>query len=120
MEDQARLIVQTMKSIGVKRLIFVSSMGIYDEMPRESWSSALGPYRKSAEVVEHSGLDYTVIRPAWLNDNDEIDYGTTQKGERFMNPSGVVSLMSVADLIIKLATTPNFGVRQRLGVHKGS
>lgn len=119
MEEQARLIVQAMAKHGVKRLIFVSSMGIYDEIPRESWSSALGPYRKSAEVVESSNLDYTVVRPAWLNDDDEIDYGTTQKGEPFKNPSGVVSRKSVADLVVKLATTPGLGVRLSLGVHKG-
>lgn len=120
MEEQARLIVETMKKAGVKRLIFVSSMGIYDEIPRQSWNSSLGPYRKSAEVIESSDLDYTVLRPAWLNDENEIDYGTTQKGERFKNPSGVVSRKSVADLVVKLATTPGFGVRQSLGVHKGS
>ncbi len=120
MEEQARLIVATMTTLGVKRLIFVSSMGIYDEIPRESWSSALGPYRKSAEVVESSDLDYTVLRPAWLNDADEIDYGTTPKGEPFLNPSGVVSRKSVADLVVKLVTTPGFGVGQSLGVHKGS
>lgn len=118
MEEQARLIVQSMKHAGVRRIIFVSSMGIYDEIPRESWSSALGPYRKSAEVIENSDLDYTVIRPAWLNDEDEIDYGTTRKGERFVNPSGVVSRKSVADLVVKLATTPGLGVRDSLGVHK--
>lgn len=120
MEEQARLIVRAMAKHGVKRLIFISSMGIYDEIPRESWSSALGPYRKSAEVIESSDLDYTVVRPAWLNDDDEIDYGTTQKGEPFKNPSGVVSRKSIADLVVKLATTPGLGLRQSLGVHKGS
>lgn len=118
MEEQARLIVEVMKKLGVKRLIFVSSMGIYDEIPRESWSSSLGPYRKSAEVIENTNLDYTILRPAWLNDVDEIDYGTTQKGEPFKNHSGVVSRKSVASLIVKLATTPGLESRQSLGVHK--
>ena len=35
-------------------------------------------------------------RPAWFNDRDEIDCGTTKKCEK--NPSGVVSRKSVADL----------------------
>ncbi|MDY3551151.1 NAD(P)H-binding protein [Gemmata sp. JC717] len=120
MEDQARAIVQAMTKAGVRRLIFVSSMGIHDEIPRESWSSALGPYRKSAEVVEGSGLDYTVVRPAWLSDEDEVHYGTTRKGEPFRNPGGVVSRKSVADVIVKLATTPGLGVGESLGVHKGA
>ena len=120
LEDQARLIVQTMARLGLKRLIFVSSMGIYDEVPGESFHSALVPYRSSAEIIESSDLDYTIIRPAWLNNVDEIDYGTTQKGEPFKNPSGVVSRKSVADLVVKLATTPGLESRRSLGVHKGA
>lgn len=120
MEEQARAVVRAMTKAGVRRLIFVSSMGIHDEIPRESWSAALGPYRKSAEVVEGSGLDYTIVRPAWLSDEDEVDYGTTRKGEPFHNPDGVVSRKSVADLIVKLATTPELRVGESLGVHKGA
>ena len=119
LEEQARLIVETMGRLGPKRLIFVSSMGIYDEVPGESGHAALVPYRKAAEVIERSDLDYTILRPAWLNDEDEVDYGTTEKGEPFKNPSGVVSRKSVADLVVKLATTRGLAVRKSLGVHKG-
>lgn len=118
MEDQAKLIVRMMNKIGTRRLIFISSMGIYDEAGGQSFGSVLDPYRKSAEVIEQSDLDYTILRPAWLNDRDEIDYGTTRKGEPFRNPSGVVSRKSVADLVVKLATTPGLEVRQSVGVHK--
>jgi len=118
LEDQARLIVDTMKKVGLKRLIFISSMGIYGEAPGESGNSALVPYRRAAEVIERSDLDYTILRPAWLNDEDEIDYGTTRKGEPFTNPEKVVSRKSVADLVVKLATTPGHESRQSLGVHK--
>ena len=69
-------------------------------------------------MIEASSLDYTILRPAWLSDENEIDYGTTHKGEPFKNPSGVVSRRSVADLVVKLATTPGCEVRQSLGVHK--
>jgi uncharacterized protein YbjT (DUF2867 family) len=69
-------------------------------------------------VIERSDLDYTIIRPAWLNNKDEIAYGTTEKGEPFANPRAVVSRKSVADLVVKLALTPNVGVRNSLGVHK--
>ena len=72
-------------------------MGIYEEVPGESYRSILDLYRNSASVIEASDLDYTIVRPAWLSDRDEIDYGTTQKGEAFKNPSGVVSRKSVAD-----------------------
>jgi uncharacterized protein YbjT (DUF2867 family) len=120
LEEQARLIVRTMDNRGLKRLIFVSSMGIYGEAAGQDFGSALTPYRRAAEVIEQSDLDYTILRPAWLNDRDEIDYGTTQKGEAFKNPNGVVSRKSVADLVVKLATTPGLEVRRSLGMHKAS
>ena len=120
LEEQAGLIVKTMQKLGLKRLIFISSMGIYDEAAGQDSGSVLDPYRRSAEVLEQSELDYTILRPAWLNNRNEIDYGTTQKGEPFKNPGGVVSRKSVADLAVKLATTPGLEVHRSLGVHKAS
>ena len=120
MEEQARSIIKAMHKAGVKRLIFISSMGIYGEVPGERYRSILDPYRDSARAIEASDLDYTIIRPEWLNDRDEVDYGTTQKGEPFKNPSATVSRKSVADLVVKLATTPGLEIRKSLGVHKAS
>jgi uncharacterized protein YbjT (DUF2867 family) len=118
LEEQARLIVQTMDHLGLKRLIFISSMGVYGEAEGQELGGALVPYRRAAEIIEASDLDYTILRPAWLSDRDEIDYGTTQKGEPFKNPSGVVSRKSVANLVVKLATTPGLESHRSLGVHK--
>ena len=118
LEQQARCIVQAMEKTGLKRLIFISSMGIYDEIPGERHGSILEPYRKAADIIETSGLDYTILRPAWLNNRDEIDYGTTRKGEPFKNSSEVVSRKSVADLVVKLAMTSGLEIRSSLGVHK--
>lgn len=118
LERQAHGIVQAMEKTGLKRLIFISSMGIYDEIPGERHGSILEPYCKSASIIEASTLDYTILRPAWLNDRDEIDYGTTRKGEPFKNASAVVSRKSVADLVVKLAMTPGLEIHSSLGVHK--
>jgi len=120
MEQQARCILAAMRKTGLKRLIFISSMGIYDEVPGEHHGSILDPYRKSAGLIEASGLDYTIIRPAWLHNRDEIDYGTTHKGQPFENASEQVSRKSVADLVVKLATTPGLEIHSSLGVHKAT
>jgi uncharacterized protein YbjT (DUF2867 family) len=120
LEQQARCIVKAMERTGLKRLIFISSMGIYDEIPGERHSSVLEPYCKAASIIEASGLDYTIIRPAWLNNRDEISYATTHKGQPFENASEQVSRKSVADLVIKLATTPGLEIRSSLGVHKAT
>ncbi|WP_316859576.1 NAD(P)H-binding protein [uncultured Cohaesibacter sp.] len=118
MVEQARTIINAMHNAKVKRLIFVSSMGIYDEVPGQRYSGILDPYRDSALAIEASDLDYTIIRPEWLNDLDEIAYGTTRKGEPFKNPQAYVSRKSVADLIVKCTTVPGFGIGESLGVHK--
>ena len=78
------------------------------------------PTAKRPTSSKSADLDYTIIRPAWLNDRDEVDDGTTRKGEPFENADAVVSRKSVADLVVRLATTPDLHVRESLGVHKPS
>jgi uncharacterized protein YbjT (DUF2867 family) len=116
LERMAASIVKAMGKTGVRRLIFISSMGIYDEVPGQHYSSVLDPYRKAAEVIEASELDYIILRPAWFTNADEVDYETTQKGESFMG--SVVSRKSVAALVVKLAMSPELEVRHSLGVSK--
>lgn len=118
LEKMAKSIVKAMKATGLKRLIFISSMGIYDEIPGERHGSILEPYCKSASIIEASNLDYTILRPAWLSNKDEIAYETTKKGEPFKAADNQVSRKSVADLVVKLATTPGLEIRSSLGVNK--
>jgi uncharacterized protein YbjT (DUF2867 family) len=113
---QAKSIVKAMNETGLRRLIFISSMGIDGEVPGETYRSILDPYRDSARVIEESDLDYTILRPAWFTDADEVDYETTQKGEPFRG--GIVSRKSLASLIVKLAQSPQLEVRRSLGVSK--
>ncbi|SMF90158.1 Putative NADH-flavin reductase [Azospirillum oryzae] len=118
LEERTRSIVTAMNAAGVKHLIFISSMGIYEEVPGERYGSVLDPYRNAARVIKSSRLDYTMLRPAWLNDRDDIAYETTQKGEPFRNAAATVSRTSVADLVFKLATTPGSESCRGLGIHK--
>jgi len=116
MEQQAKTIVSAMHTTGLKRLIFISSMGIYGEVPGESYRSVLDPYRDSAAVIEASDLDYTILRPGWFTHDDEISYQITQKGEPFKGHD--VSLNSLSDLIVKLALSPTMEVRRSIGVSR--
>lgn len=111
---QAQSIVAAMNEVGLKRLIFISSMGIYGEVPGEKYRSVLDPYRDSAAVIEASSLDYTVLRPGWFTNNQKVDYRITQRGEPFHGHD--VSLNSVSDLIVKLALDPTLHVRCSIGV----
>jgi len=122
-DRQAKAIVEAMGAAGVKRLIFVASLGIYDEVPgkfgewnRRQIGAYLPPFRRAADAIEASALDYTILRPAWLTDEDEVDYETTERNEPFKGTE--VSRKSVADLIVKLIDSPKRSVRANLGADK--
>jgi|SRR5579862_3537002 len=120
---QAKHIVDAMTAAGAQRLIFVASLGIYDEVPGKfgAWNrleiaAYLPPFRRAADVIEASGLDYTILRPAWLTDTDEVDYETTERDEPFKGTE--VSRKSVAALIAKIIASPQLSSRANLGVNK--
>jgi uncharacterized protein YbjT (DUF2867 family) len=114
LKKQAEQIVAAMRTSGLRRLIFVASMGIYDEVPGERYRSVLDPYRDSAAVIEASDLDYTILRPGWFTRAEKVSYEITQKGEPFRGHG--VSLNSLSDLIVKLAITDGMERRHSLGV----
>lgn len=116
MKQQAECIVAAMHSTGLTRLIFISSMGIYGEVPGEQYRGVLDPYRDSAAVIEASDLDYTVLRPGWFTHDTAVDYQLTQKGQPFQGHD--VSLNSLSDLIVRLALTPGMQSRRSLGVSR--
>jgi uncharacterized protein YbjT (DUF2867 family) len=114
MKRQAESIIEAMHASGVRRLIFISSMGIYEEVPGERYRRVLDPYRDSAAAIEASDLDWTILRPGWFTQEPVIDYQLTRKGEPFRGHD--VSLDSLSDLIVKLSTTHGLHVRESLGV----
>ncbi|UUM31466.1 SDR family oxidoreductase [Vibrio japonicus] len=123
LDKQAEAVIGAMQETGVKRLIFVLSLGIYDEIPGKfgEWNDniigePLKYYRRAADAIEASGLDYTILRPAWLMDEDEVDYEITEKGQSFKGT--VVSRKSVGDLISKVIVNPDLHIGANLGVNK--
>lgn len=120
---QAKVIVDAMNTAGVKRLIFVASLGIYDEVPgkfgvwnRRQIGAYLPPFRRAADIIEATGMNYTILRPAWLTDANEVDYETTARKEPFKGTE--VSRKSVAALIVKIITSPELFSKSNLGVNK--
>jgi len=122
-DAQAAKIVKAMNAAGVKRLIFVASLGIYDEVPgkfgawnRREIGAYLPPFRRAADVIEASGLDYTILRPAWLRTRTKLSMrrlrGMTLSREQ-------KSLARVLPLLIaKILDLPNLDSRGNLGVNK--
>ena len=123
-EDQAKTVVKAMDATGIKRLIWVSSLGIYDEVPGKfgEWNknilgSYLTTYRAAADQITKSDLDYTIIRPAWLTNKDEIDYEKTV-GAQTPFKGTEVSRLSVADYIVKVIENPEEDRKANVGLDK--
>ena len=117
----AKQIVAAMKRNNVSRLVFISSMGIYNEIPTSvgaggnlSSNPVLRPYREAADVVESSGLNYTVVRPGWFT-SGPVDYEVTRKGEPFGGHD--VSVSSIADLVSKLLNDDNLYSKDSVGIN---
>jgi len=108
----AQNIVSAMNKTGVKRLIFISSIEIYD-IPLKP---VLKPYRAAADAIESSTLDYTIIRPAWFTGTNEVDYELTKKGQP--ERGSVISMLSLATFIAELIKSPELHIRKSLGINK--
>jgi len=112
LEAMAKNIVKAMYENGVKKFIFISSIGIYDVPLR----SVLVPYRKAADAIEASDLDYTILRPTWFTNANEVDYELTKKGEP--EKGSVISQKSLAAVIAKIIESPEKFARENLGINK--
>jgi uncharacterized protein YbjT (DUF2867 family) len=112
LEAMAKTIVKAMDEEGVKRIIAISSIGIYNTPLR----SVLIPYRKLADVIEASDLEYTILRPTWFTNADEVDYEITQKGEP--EKGSVISQKSLATFITIVIESPEYYIRKNLGINK--
>lgn len=112
LERMAQNIVRAMSETGVQKVIFISSIGIYDQPLKQ----VLKPYRGAADVLETSTLDYTILRPAWFTADNEVDYEITQKGEP--ERGSVISQKSLATFITQIIASPEQYARQSLGINK--
>ena len=113
-------ILSAMQKAGVTRVIFIAAMGIYDEVADDAAANlqqnvTLAPYRAAADLIERAtGVTYTIIRPGWFTQGP-VAYELTRKGEAFGGHQ--VSLASVADLVRRLVTEPEFGHNANFGIH---
>jgi len=116
----AKKIVAAMDRNQVLRLLFIASMGIYNEISASlgggnlNENSMLRAYREAADVVEGSDLNYTVIRPGWFT-NGPVDYEITRKGEPFGGHN--VSVDSIADFVKNAIADTTYYAHDSVGLN---
>lgn len=124
MERHAKNIVELMQKNNVKDLIWITGSGFYHETP-DPFGSWVENYvgheskedtRRAAKIIETSDLSYTIIRAAYMTNDDEVDYELTQKGEAFKGT--MISRKSIADLVVKIINQPTDYYRKSLGISK--
>ena len=121
LDKKVENIVEIMQEVASKRLIVMSAGGIYDELPEpfNDWDKQMVGYTRpvnlrTADVVEASSLDYTVLRPVWLTNKSVEDFELTQKGEIFKGTE--TSRASIGRLIANIVANPQQHVKENLGI----
>lgn len=112
LEAMTNNVVKAMQETGAQRIIAISSIGIYDTPVRQ----ILVPYRKLADIIESSGLNYTILRPDWFTNDNEIDYAITRKGEP--ESGSAVSRKSIAAFIASIIEEPALYSKENVGISK--
>lgn len=119
----AETIVAIMTELNIKRLLFMGAVGIYNEIPDEMDGDdnldnepAQEPNRKAVDVIEASGLNYTILRPGYLRDADAKDYVLTVKGQQ---AKGYISTIpSVVEFAMQLIKDDCLYCRESVSITK--
>lgn len=110
-DDLMKPIVETIEKSGVKRFIVASVPDLYEEVTGDfqAWYRAntgimwTSPYRKAADIIEESSLDYVILRITWLYDEEgNTALHITEKGEPFVEAQ--VTRQAVAQFVTDLLT----------------
>lgn len=123
-EPLAQNMVRAMTATGVDRLLYITGLGLYHELPAkfDAWlersigHDVMEDTRRAARNIEESDLNYTLIRAGYMTNNDEVDYELTEKGETFKGTT--ISRASIADLLVKIIKAPTLHSRSSLGIAK--
>jgi nucleoside-diphosphate-sugar epimerase len=122
-DDLIEPLVKMLEESNVDRFIAASVPNLYQEVTGkfQEWYRAntgiiwTSPYRKSADIIEASDLDYVILRITWLyNDEGNTSVHVTQKGEPFVEAQ--ITRQAVAQFITDLLTDQEDYHRASLGL----
>ncbi|MEX2785002.1 NAD(P)H-binding protein [Streptococcus sp. H49] len=112
----AQAIIEATGNSAEQRLVFVSSYGIYGELPGQNGrvDPVLRSYRQAADLVEASHLDYTILRPGWFDNSSDLSYELFPKGETIYGNS--ISRRAIAQCVKTIVEDPTLHSRANLGI----
>lgn len=127
----ANSVVNAMHTAGVKRLVWVATIGVHNELPddmRDLWAHLLGTTDnentymgdQAAAVarIMSSALDYTIIRPNELLDDNLMQTIHVQTDPDAQIIGGPITRTSVAEFITQIILHPDTYVAQSVAISK--
>lgn len=115
-------IITSMDKQNISRLVFIASMGIYNEIPKSIGTEGnlinnpfLQSYRQAADLIENSDLNYTIMRPGWF-DNGNDNFEITNKDEPFGGHN--VSRTAIVKYAEKLLLNTTLNSKQSIGINR--
>ncbi len=120
--DQA-VIARNLCKINPKRLIYMSVVGIFNELAEDNGGEynldnekEQIPNRNAVDIIENSDLDYTILRCGYLIYGDENEYAITKKGEV---PKGyITTIESVNKLALEIIEDTSKYSRENISITK--
>ena len=116
----AENIIDTMKQYNIKRIIWMTGMGIHHEVPGkikellDKLVESQPHYVKAADTIMNSGLDYTLLRGAHLTDGDNRKYYIQKEGEPLH--SNTCDRIAIAEFIETIIDNINLYKNESIGV----
>ncbi|WP_266033901.1 NAD(P)H-binding protein [Brucella intermedia] len=129
MKGFADRVVSAMKRRSIRRVLWTATAGIYGEFDPEvveqNYAELDGPPTlegsylhdqwTGADVIENSGLDYTILRWNWLTSEDhETDVVISRKGE--ILKGGAISRLTAAGIVTSIIDQSERFAGESIGV----
>lgn len=114
-------IVNAMRVANVKRLIVAAGLGIEDEIPGKfgQWNRKMmgndQNLKAAANIIKKSGLNYTLMRMAWLyNCDGNEQYELIPQGQPFEDTQ--LSRQGAARFVADVVANPKLAAKESVGV----
>ena len=101
--SQAKSIVNALKNSNVRKVIWITGLGIHREVPGEigkfldTYLEKYPEYAQAADTIAESGVSYTLLRCAGIVDGESVEYHITNEGEPIR--SEIVTKAAIAKCI---------------------
>lgn len=118
----AKNIVAALPETSVKRIIWITGMGIHGEIKGvegiflRMLAKSRPEYIQAADTIFASSADVTLLRCGGIRDGENEDYHLTREGEKPRGKGMPVDRAAIAQCMADMLKNESFGVNESLGI----